>query len=76
MEKERFKRLLDHANIWHQAKIVREFIDAFAQNASGKSYAQDKLEEWIDWAKKKVDGYNPLVMLKDETLFCNNRLEI
>jgi hypothetical protein len=51
-----------------------EHIYAFEQNAIEKGSLTDKVQNWIGWARVRVDGYDPLIN-KTDNLLLNNDLE-
>lgn len=62
-----FKDLLTQANLFHQSKIIREYINAVEIKAQ-QGVNSDDLNKWIEWAKSKVDWYDPLKNREDEIL--------
>jgi len=63
-----FQDLLHRANRWQQARVLREYIYEVEANAEENGSLSDELNNWIDWARKKADWYNPLVMREDDIL--------
>jgi hypothetical protein len=59
-ERERFNNLIERSNRWKQAQIIREFIYEVEQRSNDTIISSENLREWIDWAKVKVDDYDPL----------------
>lgn len=57
------KELVNKAEDYRIAKEIREYIRAITD--SGK---EDITQEWIEWAQKKADWYDPSVASEDEYL--------
>ena len=55
-----FINLVKDANRWTQAQTIRAFIDSIEPNESNQDY--------IEWAKEKVDWYDPSICLNDRLL--------
>jgi len=70
IEKERseFKDLYQQAKRWQRARFMREYINAFEQNAVEKGRLTNEIQLWIKWARDKVDWYDPLVGKVDDWL--------
>ena len=56
----RFNDLIKQANKWHQTNILRDYISAVKANAIEKNMLTEELSEWLEWAKRKVEDYDPL----------------
>ena len=63
-----FKALLRHAARWHEAAKLREYIGAMEQDAIARGGVSEKGRIWLDWARAKVDWYDPLIEKEDEFL--------
>ena len=50
-----FKGLINNANLWHYATIIRGYIIA-VESASANQSLTPEIEGWIIWAKKKLIG--------------------
>jgi hypothetical protein len=48
--------------------MMREYINVVEVNGKNSGGISDDLKEWIQWAKKKVDWYDPLINLQDAYL--------
>jgi hypothetical protein len=64
-EIKRFKILLDEADRWYKASIIREYIKQVKPNNSDNI---DNFSDWINWAKSKADWYDPLINWEDPLL--------
>jgi hypothetical protein len=62
-----FKLLFIRATRLHQANILRSYISSIEAKAFKNDVLTDELRIWSDWAKQKVEWYDPLVNRKDET---------
>jgi len=64
-EKTAFKDLYQQAKRWQRARFMREYLQAFEQNAIEKGGLTDDLQKRLGLVKQKVDEYDPLVNSKD-----------
>lgn len=71
-EIKRIKVLINMANYWKQAQIMREYIIAL-ENAEGSDL---KGMDWIPWAKKKIEWFDPFTQGPDEILDDNDRQKL
>ena len=71
-EKGRIKMLINMANYWKQAQILREYITAL-ENSEGLEFKQ---MDWILWAKQKIEWFDPFTKGPDEVLDDNDRQEL
>lgn len=60
-----FKRLLALANRWKQTEILREFLDS-VKDPNTKVPFPCQGDDWLTWAQKKADWYDPTVEADDE----------
>jgi hypothetical protein len=62
-----FKSLLHKANRWKEAEFIRNYL-----NEVEKKPLQDEfkplLREWVEWARRKADWYDPIIEADDELL--------
>lgn len=64
----KFKEMLSSATRWHKASNLRNYINAVEENAIKSSGISIVLKNWLEWAKKKADWYDPFVETNDELL--------
>jgi hypothetical protein len=55
-----FKELMEQAQRWQQAKLMREYIEAVQQKEIMNGTISEDVKEWLQWAFRKVDELNPL----------------
>lgn len=60
----RTKELLNRAEDYKIACEIRQYINAVTQHKD----ITPEVHEWIKWAKKKADWYDPLIAVEDEYL--------
>lgn len=63
-----FKKLLGRANRFHQANIIRDYIAMAGQKEEIEGIGTMDLSKWLEWAKKKVEWYDPFIEAEDELL--------
>ncbi|MBL7138246.1 MAG: hypothetical protein ISS17_05695 [Bacteroidales bacterium] len=64
-EKSDFKDLYQQAKLWQRARFIREYISAVEANAIEKGGLTDEIQNWLKWARDKVDWYDPLINKED-----------
>ncbi len=55
-----FQALLAQSQIWKRSQVLCEFITAIESKLIVDSELTDESREWLDWAKKKAEKFNPL----------------
>ncbi|MEK6615588.1 MAG: hypothetical protein AABZ32_05690 [Bacteroidota bacterium] len=63
-----FRALLQNATQWREAKMLREYLDTIEQKATVENNLSDELKNWLQWARKRTDAYDPLVPVKKDAL--------
>lgn len=63
-----FKLLLNAAQRHDDVKLTREYIQSKEDAASRNGILSEDLRNWIEWATKKADWYDPNIEQKDELL--------
>jgi hypothetical protein len=76
IEIDKTKKLFSDAEKFGKAIIYRNYIEAFKQDAISKKNFTEEIKDWIDWANKKADWYDPFINKKDELLNDNDKEEI
>ncbi|WP_320112798.1 hypothetical protein [Draconibacterium orientale] len=60
----KIKQLINMANYWKQAQVLREYITALEQRKD----LDLKRMEWVPWAKEKIEWFDPFTQGVDEVL--------
>jgi hypothetical protein len=63
-----FKQLMQKADRWQRLKLIRGYIDELEAKSIEMALLTDEVKEWITWARKKADWYDPQVNAPDELL--------
>lgn len=63
-ELSRFVDFYNEAHRWKKYMVLKEYYEMI----ESESKESDKHEEWLEWAKEKLDWYNPKVNKKDKLL--------
>jgi hypothetical protein len=63
-----FKEIVEKAVRWHKAVNLRNYIDTVEQKAIAGNTISEELTNWLDWARKKADWYDPFIEKEDELL--------
>ena len=67
-ELKNFKNTFQLAKRYRKANDLRNYINTFEQNAIKNNSLTDEKQNWIEWARKKADWYDPFINAKDELL--------
>jgi hypothetical protein len=60
-ELERFRQLLFQAHRFSLSNMVRTYIERIEQNAVSSNSLNEETREWISWARRKIDWFDPTV---------------
>jgi len=71
-----FKSLYILANRLHQANIMRNYISLIEINAQNIGNDTTELRPWLEWARKKIDWYDPLICGTDDTFTVDDKSTI
>ncbi|TDS13536.1 hypothetical protein DFQ03_2829 [Maribacter caenipelagi] len=61
LDLKKFNDLVDDANRWQQAQIIRNYINAIEKKMTSENDNQEEISNWVKWSKEKVDSYDPLI---------------
>lgn len=75
-ESRAFKELFLQASRMHQANIMRNYIAIVETNAIKSGNLSEELNNWIIWAKQKVEWYDPLINREDTLLNDNYKTNV
>lgn len=67
-----FQLLLKNANRWQQSCVLRDYVSEFKNQALSKGLNKGQ-EEWIEWAQRKINWYDPLIESNDKILTDDDR---
>jgi hypothetical protein len=62
-----FKNLLKKAHRWREVTLLRNYINDVEEKAVANNNLSE-FQDWITWARKKVDWYDPNLKTEDELL--------
>jgi hypothetical protein len=71
-----FKLIFQRAFRLHHSNIIRGYISSVEFKANESGNLDDKTRTWLDWAKEKVDWYDPLINRKDDTFDDNDKTNV
>jgi len=64
-ELKKFKLLLSDVKKWRKIKLLRKYIDEFEAVSKSQEINYSGIKGYIEWARKKIDWYDPHVNAKD-----------
>ena len=76
LEFDKTKELFKAAEYHNKAKIIREYIEDIENQANQNNNLKSELKEWLQWAKEKVDWFDPLVNKEDNLLTEKDKEEL
>ena len=68
-ELENVRALIRKSELWKKADDLRNYIKEVENMAIKNEKLTGELKNWLDWANKKADWYDPLVEKEDDFLF-------
>lgn len=71
-----FKSLYIHALRLHQANIMRDYISHVEDTTMKNGQDTSELKKWMDWARQKIDWYDPLIGGTDDTFTEKDKRDI
>jgi len=67
-ELEKFKDLFRLQKRWHQAETMRAFLDTYEEVLGASNDFSDEQQNWLDWARKKTEWFDPFIEDDDELM--------
>lgn len=61
----KFKSLKQKAERWQEACQIRAYLGSLEEKATKGQSLTDELKDWLKWAHKKVDWYDPNIEAQD-----------
>lgn len=74
LEIQNFKNLLKESNAWYQSIILVNYLKEKEKSAIENNSLNEDFKQWLNWAKQKVDWYNPFIKKEDDILSDTDRL--
>ena len=71
-----FEDLFNQALRWQQARFMRDYLSTVIENEKCNLTTDTELNDWINWAKQKIDWYDPLIKAKDDLLDDTDRKKL
>lgn len=63
-----FSNLMNSATRWHKSQYLKNYIKEFEKYAIQSNSLNAENKKWLEWAKEKVDWYNPFIEKEVELL--------
>jgi len=67
-ESRAFKKLFSQATRLHHANILRDYVQTVEAKVVKTGNISDEMQNWIVWAKQKIEWYDPLINREDPLL--------
>ncbi len=64
-EQAQLERLKLKASQWQEAQRLRQYIEAVEHSAAQDGQLNEKLSDWLSWARVKADCIDPLIAVSD-----------
>ena len=61
----KFKVLKKKAKLWREASEIRAYLGSLEEKATKEQGLTDELKDWLKWAHKKGDWYDPNIEAQD-----------
>ena len=71
-----FKLIFQRAFRLHHSNIIRGYISSVENKVNESGNVDDETRTWLNWAKEKVDWYDPLINRKDDTFDDNDKTNV
>ena len=68
-----FIEIKTNAELWKQATVIREYLMALEETTKKNGTYDLSTQQYLEWARKKADWYDPLVEYEDELLKTVNK---
>lgn len=68
-ELKKFKLLLGDVDKWRKIKLLRKYINEFEAANKDEGSQNNGFMGYIEWARKKINWYDPLINAKDELFY-------
>ena len=68
MELVSFKKLLNKSVRWKEVQVLREFLNDAEARALSSDQNSEEFKNWLLWARRKADWYDPYMNVEDELL--------
>lgn len=63
-----FRQILNKADRWHKAENLRNYFNEVESKAIASNNLREETKNWLIWARKKADWYDPFIEAEDELL--------
>ncbi len=63
-----FSNLMNSATRWHKSQYLKNYIKEFEEYTTQSNSFNAEKEKWIEWAKEKIDWYDPFIEKEIELL--------
>ncbi|WP_452223699.1 hypothetical protein [Lacinutrix chionoecetis] len=62
-----FKALINNSGRWQKSESLRRYLKEYETRLKEEDNLSSEAVEWLSWAKKKADWYDPFIESEDET---------
>jgi hypothetical protein len=61
-----FKLLINSSGRWHKSQQLRNYLSTYEDRMKSNGELTKELMDWLDWARKKADWYDPFMEAEDD----------
>lgn len=62
-----FRALINNSGRWQKSESLRRYLKEYETRLKEENCLNPEVIEWLKWAKKKADWYDPFIESEDET---------
>jgi hypothetical protein len=61
-----FKLLINSSGRWHKSQQLRNYLSTYEDKMKSNGELTKEVMDWLDWARKKADWYDPFIEAEDD----------
>ena len=62
-----FKSLINSSERWYKSQILKNYLEVYETKQIENNALTQQKRDWLKWARKKADWYDPFIENYDET---------
>lgn len=64
----KFKELIENSKRYQKVEMIRKYINTVKNYSKENNTFDNKIQDWVEWANKKADWFDPLINAEDKLL--------